>query len=345
MSGTRELCERLGVEYPILQAGMGDVAGAELVVAVCEAGGLGVIGGAEREPEQLREEIRKVKAATRRPFGVDLLLATGEADADEVPLDGGLPAFSYASKVRQQVDVMFDEEVPVFVSGLGSPAPYMDRARAQNVTVLSLVGSVSAAKKVAAAGVDYVIAQGAEAGGHTGRVATMALVPAIAAAVDIPVLAAGGVGSGRGLLAALSLGAVGVWVGTRFLATQEAHAHVNFKRELLRAGSSDTTVTRAYTGKSARTIVNDYTRRWENSADRPQDFPQQFLESRENFHGAMERGDIKNGFMPAGQIVGIIDDLPPASEVVRRLVEEARQAYEELGRRAETLLANEGARA
>jgi enoyl-[acyl-carrier protein] reductase II len=201
---------------------------------------------------------------------------------------------------------------------------------------------VPAAQRVAAAGVDYVIAQGSEAGGHTGRIATMALVPAITAAVDVPVLAAGGVGTGRGVVAALALGAVGVWVGTRFLATRESHVHQNFKDLLLRSGSSATTVTKAYTGKTARTLANSYTRHWEGNISLLKPFPEQFMESRENFHGAMEHGDVDNGFMPTGQIVGVIDDLPPAGEVVRRLVSEARQAYAELGGRGETFLVNEG---
>lgn len=342
MSDTRALCERLGIRYPILQAGMGDVAGADLVIAVSEAGGLGVLGGAEKDPEQLRQEIRKVRAATDKPFGVDLLLAAGDSPIDVVPEDAHLPAFAYGSKVRQQVEVMFEEQVPVFVSGLGNPAPYMERAKAQEMTVLSLVGTVSAAEKVAAAGVDYVIAQGSEAGGHTGRIATMALVPAIVEAVDVPVLAAGGVGNGRGILAALSLGAVGVWVGTRFLATQEANVHPNFKQRILAAKPSDTTVTRAYTGKTARALANAYTKRWE--AEQPKSFPEQFLDSRENFHGAMEHGDVENGFMPAGQIAGIIDDLPHAGDVVRRLAEETQQAYLVLDDRAEVFLASERAR-
>ena len=325
------LCDKLGIEYPILQAGMGDVAGADLVIAVSEAGGLGVLGGAEREPEQLRQEIRRVKAGTNKPFGVDLLLAAAESEEDIVPDHAGLPAFAYGSKVRQQVDVMFEEDVPVFVSGLGNPAPFLPRARRHGMTVLSLVGTVSAARRVAAAGVDYVIAQGAEAGGHTGRVATMALVPAIRDAVDVPVLAAGGIADGRGVVAAMALGAVGVWIGTRFVATHEAHAHENFKQRILQATSSDTTITRAYTGKTARAISNEYTAKWATCQDRLKPFPEQFMLSQENFHGAMEHGDVANGFMPTGQIAGVISDLPSAGEIVRRLVDEVEHAYCTLG--------------
>ncbi|MDB6084414.1 MAG: hypothetical protein JWN43_2295 [Gammaproteobacteria bacterium] len=317
---TTTLVDSLGITYPIIQAGTGNVAGSELVAAVSEAGGLGVLGGAECEPEELRREIQNVRSLTSRPFGVDLLIAAVNGPEPR-PESLSLPAFAYPEKVRAQIQVLFEERVPVFVSGLGNPGPYVDQAHGQGMVVMALVGTVDAAHKVAEAGVDYVIAQGHEAGGHTGRIGTMALVPAIDDAVDVPVLAAGGIVDGRGVLAAMALGAVGVWVGTRFVATLESRAHEKFKRQILHSGTSDTTVTRAYTGKTARALVNDYTRRWDAQPEKIKPFPHQFLESREHFSGAMRGGDVNQGFMPAGQAAGLIHDIPRAADVVRRFVD------------------------
>lgn len=321
-AGPAALCRHLGIDHPILSAGMGNVAGAELVVAVCEAGALGVLGGAEREPDQLREEIRRVKAATGRPFGVDLLLAAIGTDDPATGPDATLPAFAYSSKVLRQLEIVFEEGVPVLVSGLGDPAPYVAEAHDRGMVVMALVGDVVTARKVADGGADYVIAQGHEAGGHTGRIATMALVPAIDDAVRVPVLAAGGIADGRGVAAALALGAVGVWIGSRFLASRESHVHENFKQRVVEIDHTQTVVTRAYTGKTARTIANDYTREWERRPGDVQRFPDQFLAAREHFQGAMAGGDVANGFMPAGQICGQITDLPSAGELVRRLAAE-----------------------
>jgi len=214
---------------------------AELVAAVSNAGGLGVIGAAMLDPRSLRQEIRKVRDLTDKPFGVDLLLAR------DWPGQG------------EMIEVICEERVPVFASGLGNPAPYVEKLHQAGVTVMAVVGNVRHARRVAEGGVAFVIAQGTEGGGHTGRIATMALVPQVVDAVrPTPVLAAGGIADGRGLVAALALGACGVWVGTRFVATREALAHDNYKRKILEASEEATVVTRCFTGKDCRVIKNRY---------------------------------------------------------------------------------------
>jgi NAD(P)H-dependent flavin oxidoreductase YrpB (nitropropane dioxygenase family) len=258
----------LGIEHPVILAGMGGVSTAELVAAVSNAGGLGVIGGATLSPQELRQEIRKVRALTDKPFGVDLLLppledlpraeGAGEGEAarwrerippqitetvarlkrhfglPEAPPEA-MPRFSPAF-LRRQVEVVLEERVPVFASGLGNPAPFVPDLHRNGAKVIALVGNVKNARRVKEGGADIIVAQGHEAGGHTGRIGTMALVPQVVDAVrPTPVVAAGGIGDGRGLAAALCLGAVGVWVGTAFLVAEESPLDPDLKRRILEA--------------------------------------------------------------------------------------------------------------
>ncbi|MBO0741643.1 MAG: nitronate monooxygenase, partial [Hyphomicrobiaceae bacterium] len=208
------LCRLLGIRYPICQAGMYQVAYGALAAAVSNAGGLGVIGSAYMPPARLREEIRTAKGQTDKPFGVDILFAktTGEgATIQAATME------AYAREVRAHIDVTFEENVPIIVSGLGDPGAIVPQAHCAGVKVLALVGTAKQAKSVERSGVDAVIASGHEGGGHVGRIGTMALVPRVVDVVDIPVVAAGGLADGRGLVAALALGAAGVWMGTRFI--------------------------------------------------------------------------------------------------------------------------------
>ncbi len=308
-----ELTERLGIEYPIIQAGMGGVAMAELVAAVSEAGGLGVIGAAMMTPAILREEVRKVKDQTDKPFGVDLLLAQNWPGLEEM------------------FQVMFDEEVPVFASGLGSPAPYSEEMHRHGMTVMAVVGAVRHAHKVTEGGTDIVIAQGTEGGGHTGRIATMALVPQVVDAIDpVPVVAAGGIADGRGLVAALALGACGIWVGTRFVATKEANSHDNYKRKIVDATEETTRVTKCYTGKDCRVIKNRYVDQWEDRQGEIKPFPAQMMVDSAKMDAAMRWGDTDLGLMPAGQISGAIQEVKPAGDVVREVMEEAEEVLSRL---------------
>ena len=303
-----ELTEKLGIEYPIIQAGMGGVATAELVAAVSNAGGLGVIGAAMMTPAILREQIQKVKDLTDNPFGVDLLLAQGVPGLEEM------------------IQVMFEEEVPVFASGLGNPGPYAEEMHRHGMTIMAVIGAVRHAHRVVEGGTDIVIAQGTEGGGHTGRIATMALVPQVVDAVaPVPVAAAGGVADGRGLVAALALGACGVWVGTRFVATREANSHDNYKHKIVEATEEGTQVTKCFTGKDCRVIKNRYQEQWEDRQGEIKPFPYQMMVDSEKMDAAISRGNTDLGLMPAGQISGAIHEVKSAGDVVREIMEEAEE--------------------
>ena len=314
------ICERLGIEHPVFQAGMGWVARADLAAAVSEAGGLGVVGaGSTMDGEQLRAEIRRVRELTDRPFGVDILFATVRAEGERVA--------RYTDTVQGMVEAVLEERVPVLVSGLGSPAAAVPAAHERGIYVMSVVGAVRHAEKAVADGVDAVIASGMDGGGHVGRIGTAALVPAVVDAVDVPVLAGGGLADGRGLAAALAFGAQGVWMGTRFIATAESRSHDNYKHRIADTDVAGTVVTRAHSGKPCRLIDNQFTRGWAGREAEIKPFP---LQAMEVGHPASERGriegDVEAGVLPAGQSCGMIGDVVPAGEVVRRVVEEAALA-------------------
>jgi enoyl-[acyl-carrier protein] reductase II len=311
------LCRMLGIDYPILQAGMYQVARGPLAAAVSEAGGLGVIGSAYMEPEELREQIRLVKQRTRRPFGVDILFARVEStDA----LTAG-----YTEQVEAHVAVTFEEGVPVLVSGLGNPKDVLPRAHAAGMQVLSVVGNVRQAARLAADGVDGIIASGCDGGGHVGRVGTAALIPAVVDAVNIPVVGAGGIADGRGLLAAMAFGAMGVWMGTRFIATIEARGHDNYKHKIVEIDDEGTTITRAHSGKTNRMIRNAFTRSWEGREAEILPYPHQLRKVGEPLsHLGRIEGDVEHGVCPAGQSAALIHEVKPAGDVVRDVMAEAR---------------------
>ncbi len=311
MLSTR-LTDILEVDHPVMLAGMGGVSYHELVAAVSEAGGFGTFGASTMNVERMVVEMEAAKKLTDKPWGVDLLTAA--------PGD-----------LETQVRTLIDHGARVFVAGLGVPTDVVDLCHDNNVLVVSMCGKVRHAVAAVAAGCDIVVAQGTEAGGHTGQVATMALVPQVVDAVGdkVPVVAAGGIVDGRGLAAALALGADGVWVGTRFIATPEAQAVVGYKETLVNLTEDGTTISRGYTGKTCRVVANDYTRYWEENPGDLQPFPLQFLRSLEdgvNHLGLDENApdvDPTREFFPAGQGAGAIDSLVPAGELVERFVAEA----------------------
>ncbi len=314
------VCEAIGIDYPVLQAGMGMIARAELAAAVSEAGGLGVIGtGLSMQLDELREQIRAVRSATKKPFGVDILFATIRTEGSAVS--------RYTDAVQGLIDVTIEERVPVLISGLGSPRGAVPEAHASGIYVMAVVGAVRHAQKAVADGVDAVIASGRDGGGHVGEVGTAALVPAVVGAVDAPVIAAGGLADGPSLAAALVWGAQGVWLGTRFIATAEASAHSNYKRKIVDTGSSGTVVTRGHSGKPCRLIRNSFTDYWSDHEDEIQPYPLQALEvgNPASTRGRLE-GDAEQGVLPAGQGVGMIRNVPSAGDVVRDIVKEARSA-------------------
>jgi enoyl-[acyl-carrier protein] reductase II len=305
------LTELLEIEHPVMLAGMGGVSYHELVAAVSDAGGFGCLGASTMNAEQMVAEMDLVRERTAEPFGVDLLTA----------MPGDMPA---------QVRAIIDHGGRVFVAGLGVPRDVVDLCHDNNVLVASMCGKVRHAVAAVAAGCDLVVAQGTEAGGHTGTVATLALVPQVVDAVgaDVPVVAAGGIVDGRGLAAALTLGADGVWVGTRFIATPEAWGTAGYKERLLEMHEDDTVVTRAFTGKTCRVNRNAYTQSYDDGSREVKPFPAQFVQSIEDGANHLGGGpdtevDPDREFWPAGQGVGAIDELVPAGDLVRSFVTEA----------------------
>src|SRR6266851_8701961 len=291
------LCRRLNIDYPVFQAGMGFVAHAELAAAVSNAGGLGCLGSGSMTAKELKKQIRLCRELTERPFAVDILFAEVKSDPAE------RDAVRYTASVQQIIDVTLEERIPVIVSGLGNPAGIITVAHSQGAAVMSLCGNVKQARRLAASGVDVIISQGHEAGGHTGRVGSMTLLPQIVDAVDLPVLAAGGIGDGRGLVAALALGAQGVWMGTRFVASVEAYAHVNYKNKIVEIDEEGTTVTRCQSGKPARLIRNKFTESWVGREQEIMPFP---LQSMKIGFAAAEKaryeGKTEEGGMACGQV-------------------------------------------
>jgi len=304
------ICDMLGIRYPILLAGMGGVSYADLCAAVSEAGGFGTLGMAGRTPEDIRAEMRKVRAKTKKPFGVDLLAAIPES-------------------LEQTADIIIEEGASAFISGLGIPPPHLvKKFHDAGLKVMNVCGTVRHAKAGEAGGLDAVVAQGTEAGGHTGRIAGMALIPQIVDAVKIPVLAAGSIVDGRGLAAALALGAQGVWMGTRFIAATEANSGAAYRDAVLTASDEDTIVTRCYSGKPMRVKKNPYVADWEKRPHEIKPFPQQLMASAQAdvmraLGGQHDKLDPDKTAFAMGQGAGTIREVQPAAEIIRGIMEEA----------------------
>ncbi|MHB1139585.1 MAG: NAD(P)H-dependent flavin oxidoreductase [Microthrixaceae bacterium] len=308
------LTELLGIDHPVMLAGMGGVSYHRVVAAVSDAGGFGCLGASVMGHEEMVEEIALTAELTDRPFGVDLLTAA--------PQD-----------MAAKVQAIADGGATVFVAGLGVPREVIELCHDLGLLVVNMCGKVAHAVAAVEAGCDIVVAQGTEAGGHTGQVATMALVPQVVDAVGhlVPVVAAGGIVDGRGLVASLSLGAAGIWVGTRFIASPEARAVRGYKERILEGADDGTVITRAYTGKTCRVLRTEYAREFEAAGGVAEPFPGQVIKSMQegvNHLGGDEHTegvDPNLEFMPAGQGIGAIDTLVPAGDMVRQFVAEAEQ--------------------
>ncbi len=294
------LCKLLNIKYPIFQGGMAWIGTAELASAVSNAGGLGIIGAGHMPPDLLRAEIQKAKKWTNKPFGVNIMLMS--------PF------------VKEVMQVVVDEKVPVVTTGAGNPAEYIPALKAIGSKVIPVVASVALAKRLVRTGVDAVIAEGTESGGHVGEITTMALVPQVVDAVEVPVIAAGGIGDSRGMAAAFALGACGVQMGTRFVVSKECIAHENYKNLLLKAKDRSTVVTGRSTGHPVRVIANKLTREYielENSgADT--DTLEQLGAGKLNL--ATHKGDVEHGSVMSGQIAGMLNELKTVEEIVQDLV-------------------------
>lgn len=354
------ICDLLGIEHPILLAGMGGASTPELAAAVSNAGGLGVLGAAACGPRQLREWIQRTRAMTDKPFGVDTLLPASvrrqaeggggdgpkpadllpelKAFAEEFMAEAGLEKIQRAEAQAErepdgpplftkeffdaQMDVIIEEKVPLYVSGLGNPGPWMERLKANGTRVGAVVGKVKHAVQVMQSGIDFIVAQGHDGGGHNSPIGTVALVPQVVDAVgDLPVLGAGGITDGRGVAAAIMLGAEGAWVGSAFLASNEAGILDFQKQAIVDASEDGTVVSRTVTGKPARIIRSLWTDVWVRDGKDPLPMPWQGMISGPVLAAAnrAQRGDVNPGF--AGQGIGMIKEVRPAAEILADIVE------------------------
>lgn len=297
------VAELLEIQYPIIQGGMAWVAEYNLASAVSNAGGLGIIGAASAPAEIVREQIIKCKAMTNRPFGVNIMLLN--PNADEV------------------AQIVVEEGVKVVTTGAGNPAKYMHMWKEAGVKVIPVVASVAMAKMMERAGADAVVAEGMESGGHIGQTTTMALVPQVADAVSIPVIAAGGIADGRGMAAAFMLGAEGVQMGTRFVAARESIVHENYKQKIIRAKDIDSTITGASTGHPVRCLRNRMTREYQELEKQGVDFMELEKLTLGSLRRAVIDGDTAGGTLMAGQIAGLVRSQDSCKEIINEIMEQA----------------------
>ncbi|MFQ6864607.1 enoyl-[acyl-carrier-protein] reductase FabK [Blautia sp.] len=298
-----EITELLGITYPVIQGGMAWVAEASLAAAVSNAGGLGLIAAAAAPAQWVREQIRKARELTNKPFGVNIMLMSPEAD--------------------EVAKVIVEEGVSVVTTGAGSPEKYMADWKNAGVKVIPVVASSALAKRMERCGADAVVAEGTEAGGHIGELTTMALVPQVADAVKIPVIAAGGIADGRGMAAAFMLGARGIQAGTVFAASKESVIHEQYKNSILKAKDIDTRVTGRTTGHPIRVLRNDMARKYLELEKNGADFQELEALTLGGLRKAVVEGDIKNGSLMAGQIAGLVKESLSCEELIRQMVSQA----------------------
>lgn len=297
-----EISRLLGIEYPLIQGGMAWVAEHHLAAAVSEAGGLGLIGAANAPADWVREQIREAKKLTDKPFGVNIMLMS-----------------PYADEVAK---VVAEEGIKVVTTGAGNPEKYMELWKGAGMKVIPVVASVALAKRMERSGADAVVAEGCESGGHIGESTTMTLVPQVADAVKIPVIAAGGIADGRGVAAALMLGAKGVQMGTCFVVTDEAQVHDNYKERILKAKDIDTKVTGRSTGHPIRTLRNEMTKKYMALEEQGASFEELEYLTLGGLRNAVVDGDVKNGSVMAGQIAGMVKERMSCKALIEKLVRE-----------------------
>lgn len=308
------ITELLNIEAPVIQGGMAWVAENCLAAAVSEAGGLGIIGAASAPADWVREQIRLVKEKTDKPFGVNIMLMS-----------------PYAEDVAR---VVAEEKVPVVTTGAGSPEKYMKMWKEAGIKVIPVVASVALAKRMERCGADALVAEGTEAGGHIGENTTMVLVPQIADAVSIPVIAAGGIADGRGMAAAFMLGAQGVQIGTRFVASQEAQVHENYKNYIVKAKDIDSRVTGRSTGHPVRALRNQMTKTYLEKEQAGVPFEELELLTLGSLRKAVVEGDVVNGSVMAGQSAAMIHDILPCKEIIEKLIAQAETVMKGMGNHA-----------
>ena len=295
------VCDLLGIEHPVIQGGMTYLASAVLVAAVSDAGGLGILGTGNAPADWVREQIGLVRMLTDRPFGVNVMLRS-----------------PFAEEVMKAI---IEEKVPVVATGGGDPSSYLPQLRSVGSKIVPVVSTVAASKRLEELGADAVVAEGAESGGHVGEVTTMALLPRVVDSVSIPVIAAGGIADGRGLAAALALGAQAIQMGTRFICTEECIAHPRFKERIIEADGRSAIVIGRSTGHPIRCLENELTREF-LATPKGEASLEKYFRSRKLYSGVIE-GNTEDGFLMAGQSVGLIKEIATAKEVVEQVVAEA----------------------
>ena len=300
------ITELLGCEYPIIQGGMAWVAEHTLAAAVSNAGGIGLIAGGSAPIDYLRDQIRKCKEKTDKPFGVNIMLMSPNAD--------------------DLAQLIIDEGVKVVTTGAGSPGKYIPAWKEAGIKVIPVIPSVALAKRMEKAGADAVVAEGTESGGHIGENTTMCLVPQVVDALEIPVIAAGGIADGRGMAAAFMLGAEGIQIGTRFLASEECQIHPTFKELVIKAKDTDSVVTGRYTGHPCRNIKTKFSKKLASGERDGSLTPDEFEEiTLGSLRKAVQDGNLDEGSFLCGAIAGMIDEIKPCSEIVREIVEQAEK--------------------
>lgn len=305
-----KLCKLLNIHYPIIQGGMAWVATAELAAAVSEAGGLGIIGVGNASGAVVKDQIKKAKKMTNKLFGVNVMLLSPFAD--------------------EVMKVVVEERVPVVTTGAGNPGKYIPRLHQAGIKVIPVVASVALAKRMERDHADAIIAEGTESGGHIGELTTMALVPQVVDAISIPVIAAGGIGDGRGVAAAFALGAVGVQMGTRFICAEECTVHEKYKKYVLKAKDRDAIATGKSTGHPVRVLKNKLTKQYEALEKQGASVEELEKLGTGKLKSAVIDGDIKNGSVMAGQIAGLVSKIQPAKEIIEETIREAQQNIERL---------------
>lgn len=306
----KSLCNVLSIQYPIIQGGMGDISSAKLAAAISEAGGLGTIGCGTSTIEEVECKITDLKSMTARPFAINI-------------------AINVTPYIEGLIELVIKHEVPVISLSAGNPSPYIQRLQDHGIKVMAIIASVKHAVKAEEAGADIVVAEGFEAAGINSplELTTMTLIPQITANVQIPVVAAGGIGDGKGLAAALVLGAEGVQMGTRFIATQEMQAHELYKQRLVDASDVETRIIGRKVGRVRRVLTNDYVatlEKRENEGMTLEEFNEATTEEQHKL-GAI-KGDMQNGYINSGQVAGLIDDVPTVQELLERMMKEAKEA-------------------
>ncbi len=298
------ITELLGIKYPIFQGGMAWIAEAQLAAAVSNAGGLGIIAGGSAPIDYLRDQIRKCKSLTDKPFGVNIMLMSPNAE--------------------ELAQLVIDEGVPVVTTGAGNPGKFMAAWKEAGVKVIPVVPSVALAKRMERSGADAVIAEGTESGGHIGENTTMCLVPQVVDAVEIPVLAAGGIADGRGIAASFMLGAEGVQVGTRFLASEECVIHPTYKELVVKAKDTDSVVTGRYTGHPCRNVKTKFSKKLASGESNGSITPDEFEElTLGSLRKAVQDGNLDEGSFLCGAIAGMINDVKPCKDIVEEMFSQA----------------------